>query len=74
MLHHSQFDCNYGNQQIPWDWIFGTYAGISESWILIGRQEIDDSGSKNEVKQIWGQKHKDEIKKHAQSATKYSVS
>eukprot|EP00091_Calanus_sinicus_P002798 TRINITY_DN12912_c0_g1_i1.p1 TRINITY_DN12912_c0_g1~~TRINITY_DN12912_c0_g1_i1.p1 ORF type:complete len:351 (-),score=52.35 TRINITY_DN12912_c0_g1_i1:132-1100(-) len=26
MLHHSAFDCNYGNEQIPLDILFGTFA------------------------------------------------
>jgi len=30
MLHHSAFDCNYGNEQIPLDKWFGTFAAKKE--------------------------------------------
>jgi len=30
MLHHSAFDCNYGNEQIPLDKFFGTFADKKE--------------------------------------------
>jgi len=30
MMHHSAFDCNYGNEQIPLDQLFGTFAARRE--------------------------------------------
>jgi len=36
MLHHSAFDCNYGNAQVPLDYLFGTFAAsksdIADIW------------------------------------------
>ncbi len=24
-LHHANFDCNYGSENAPFDWLFGTF-------------------------------------------------
>jgi len=38
MMHHSTFDCNYGNEQIPLDKFFGTYAEKKEDVRRIWRE------------------------------------
>ena len=57
----SHFDCNYGNQQIPWDWLFGSYASkpadLKKIW---GRDK--PSGPED-----------DTTKKHASSLSKFMV-
>ena len=57
----SHFDCNYGNQQIPWDWVFGSYASkpadLKKIW---GRDK--PTGPEN-----------DTTKKHASSLSKFMV-
>ena len=59
--HVSHFDCNYGNQQIPWDWVFGSYASkpadLKKIW---GRDK--PSGPED-----------DTTKKHASSLSKFMV-
>ena len=40
-LHHLHFDCNYGNPQIPFDWLFGTYiSNKSDLQKLWGRTSV----------------------------------
>ena len=31
-LHHAMVDCNFGENYVPLDWIFGTYAGSEEEF------------------------------------------
>jgi lathosterol oxidase len=41
-MHHRYYDCNYGNQLMPWDKLFGTYHdGTPESWEAIKTRRRD---------------------------------
>jgi len=39
MLHHSAFDCNYGNAQVPLDYLFGTFAATREDVRTIWKKQ-----------------------------------
>ena len=49
-LHHESFDCNYGAQHVPLDWLFGTYAekdsDVPKIW-RASRQKVDAEGDGN---------------------------
>ena len=51
-LHHATFDCNYGAQHVPLDWLFGTAAAqgadVPKIW-RASRQKVGAEGNDTAV-------------------------
>ena len=46
-LHHRYFECNYGNQEMPWDRWFGTFHdGSTEAHALMRSRRKRAHGAK----------------------------